>query len=116
MTTDTDEIVAPPGYLERAAVHRYFPQFRNAATLAHLARTGRGPLYVIVGGRAWYDPADIRAWLEENKQSGPGRTSVTRGTVNRGDISKAKKRGRPTKLEQMRRRSANVAVSGDSID
>jgi hypothetical protein len=67
------DTTAPHDFLERSAVPLEFPQFRNSGALAHLAHVGRGPRYVVVGGRAWYDPQDIRAWLELNKRCGPKR-------------------------------------------
>jgi hypothetical protein len=101
----------PQGFLERSVVPLHFPQFRNAGALAHLAHIARGPRYVLVGGKAWYDAADIRAWLEGNKRCGPavearppkshpGRTAASAGP---------KKRGRPTKFEQMKRRTGSAA-------
>jgi len=92
--------------LQRAMVPSYFPQFRNAAALAHLAHLGRGPRYVIVGGIAWYDPADILQWLENKKRTGPDNACTERITNRKmkAHIVKSKKRGRPTKVEQMLRR------------
>jgi|SRR6185437_10408528 len=102
---------APQGFLERSAVPFHFPQFRNAGALAHLAHIARGPRYVLVGGKAWYDAADIRAWLEGNKRCGP--TVEPRSPKSRPDRAAASaglnKRGRPTKFEQMKRRTGAVA-------
>ena len=96
------------GPIERSRVPFYFPQFRTAAALAHLAHRGRGPSYILIGGQAWYDPADIRAWLENNKQVGPVRPAVLapKADQSKPSISEAPKRGRPTKLEQLKRRQA----------
>ena len=95
-----------PSSLERSVVPLQFPQFRNSSALAHLAHVGRGPRYVIVGGKAWYDPADVRAWLEARKQYGPSqaRQLPERISARAVEGAKPKKRGRPTKLEQMTRR------------
>jgi hypothetical protein len=95
-----------PSSLERSVVPLQFPQFRNSGALAHLAHVGRGPRYVIVGGKAWYDPADIRAWLEARKQYGPAqaRQLTERISARAVEGAQPKKRGRPTKLEQMSRR------------
>lgn len=100
-------------HLSRSMVPAHFPQFRNAAALAHLAHCGRGPRYVIVGGRAWYDPADIRQWLESRKTTGP----LRRSSPPQPQVLQAspipvttRKRGRPTKLEQMSRRQGARAV------
>jgi len=92
--------------LERSAVPLQFPQFRNSGALAHLAHVGRGPRYVIVGGKAWYDPKDIQAWLEARKQCGPSQTRQLPERISARAVESAtpKKRGRPTKLEQMTRR------------
>jgi hypothetical protein len=97
--------------LERSAVPDRFPQFRNTTALAHLAHTARGPRYVLIGGKAWYDPRDIYAWLEENKRKGPQRPSLTPQGDQRRTSKPAplRKRGRPTKLEQMMRaRNSNL--------
>jgi hypothetical protein len=94
-------------FLIRSDVPLQFPQFKNAGTLAYLAHKGRGPRYVLVGGKAWYDPADIRAWLEANKRQGPEREGRQPSAASRQHATAGpRKRGRPTKLEQMKRRSA----------
>jgi hypothetical protein len=94
--------------LERSDVPAHFPQFRTAATLAHLAHCGKGPLYTLVGGRAWYEITDIREWLEHNKRYGP---TIPKGTTTSPDDHNRQrsnnKRGRPTKSEQYQRRLAN---------
>jgi hypothetical protein len=99
------------GFLERAAVPLQFPQFRNSAALAHLAHRARGPRYVLVGGKAWYDPEDIRAWLELNKRCGPQRAPqlAEQGSARPALSGQPVKRGRPTKFEQMKRRVGSVA-------
>jgi hypothetical protein len=101
----------------RSTVPAHFPQFRNAAALAHLAHLGRGPRYVVVGGIAWYDRADIDEWLESKKKTGPIKSqqrqilrNETKTTVD--DVSK---RGRPTKLEQMRRRRNRGEDTGNTV-
>jgi hypothetical protein len=101
-----EEADSSPSSLERSVVPLQFPQFRNSGALAHLAHVGRGPRYVIVGGKAWYDPADIRAWLEARKQNGPAhaRQLPERISARAVEGDQPKKRGRPTKLEQMSRR------------
>ena len=102
-----DQNTPPPhDFLERSAVPLEFPQFRNSGALAHLAHVGRGPRYVVVGGRAWYDPQDIRAWLELNKRCGPKRDLQLSKAERGAESVRPKKRGRPTKLEQIRRQSA----------
>lgn len=103
-----EETSASHCFLRRADVRLQFPRFRNAAALAHLAHRGRGPKYILVGGSAWYDPADIREWLDSKKTVGPaqrGRTSIAPKTKHTA-ATPPPKRGRPTKLEQMRRRQA----------
>src|SRR6185437_2976973 len=97
----------PNGFLERAQVPLRFPQFRNSAALAHLAHKARGPRYVLVGGKAWYDPADIAAWLESNKRFGPVRNTLSSKPTPARSLAgeRSIKRGRPTKFEQMKRRS-----------
>lgn len=88
-----------PILIERAQVPSHFPLFRNTAALAHLAHSRKGPPYILVGGRAWYDVADIKAWLEQNKKVGPTEEQKKRGDSEGPAVSK-KKRGRPTKREQ----------------
>ena len=92
--------------MKRAAVPARFPQFRSAASLAHLAHTGRGPRYVLVGGHAWYEVSDIRTWLDQNKRVGPNLAPKDRqsGVTDPQPGKSRKKRGRPTKAEQKRRR------------
>jgi hypothetical protein len=101
-----NDTVSPASSLERSAVPLQFPQFRNSGALAHLAHVRRGPRYVIVGGKAWYDPADIREWLEARKQCGPPQDGQTPGRTSAQAVesTRSRKRGRPTKLEQMTRR------------
>lgn len=101
--------------LQRSMVPVHFPQFRNASALAHLAHLGKGPRYVLVGGVAWYDPVDIDQWLENNKKTGPTkpreRHILTANTKQQ--VHDPRRRGRPTKLEQMLRRySSSDAYNG----
>ena len=99
--------------LQRSMVPAEFPQFRSAAALAHLAHHGRGPRYVLVGGIAWYDPADIYQWLESNKKIGPVKSSQRRplAEVAKREAHEKRTRGRPTKLQQMLRRHSDKATS-----
>jgi hypothetical protein len=89
--------------LQRSMVPAHFPQFRSAAALAHLAHLGRGPRYVLVGGVAWYDPADINQWLESNKKAGPtkSREQMILTKHIKPEPHGIRRRGRPTKLEQI---------------
>jgi len=112
MTASVRPLVASDNFLARSAVPLRFPQFRNAAALAHLAHVGRGPRYVVIGGRAWYDPADIVEWLEANKRCGPARARPAAKSPFANaphETQKPKKIGRPTKAEQMRRRLGTAA-------
>jgi hypothetical protein len=91
--------------IQRSEVPGRFPQFRSGAALAYLAHLGRGPRYVLVGGIAWYDPIDIIHWLEINKRTGPvkgGKQPTHSESVN-SKTRRSRRRGRPTKLEQMLR-------------
>lgn len=54
---------AIPSTLERCEIPLYFRQFKNAAVLKKLAHAGKGPLYQLIGKNAWYETADIVAWL-----------------------------------------------------
>lgn len=102
-----------PLALERSEVPRYFRQFQNAAVLKKLAHSGKGPLYQVIGRKAWYETADIIAWLEARKQSGPepSKTHLSKPEITRQPIPKIppRRRGRPTKVEQFRRMSAQQA-------
>jgi hypothetical protein len=82
--------------LERAAVSIHFPEFHNAAALAHLAHAGRGARYVLIGGKAWYDSSDIRSWLEANKRCRPPRSEFHLKSADRVEsgIPRNRKRGR----------------------
>jgi hypothetical protein len=91
-----------PTLLERAQVPAHFPLFRNAAALAHLAHIGRGPPYVVVGGKAWYELTDINAWIESNKRRGPLENQAS-SVVGTQPAPMYRKRGRPTKMEQFHR-------------
>jgi hypothetical protein len=99
--------------LQRSKVPAHFPQFRSVAALAHLAHLGRGPRYVLVGGIAWYDPADINQWLENNKTTGPAKAKERQVFSNaaKRELHGTGKRGRPTKLEQMLRRRLSSDAS-----
>ncbi|MGE3335405.1 MAG: hypothetical protein AB7I36_17300 [Rhodospirillaceae bacterium] len=87
-----------PTLLERAQVPAHFPLFRNTASLAHLAHIGKGPPYVLVGGKAWYEIADITAWIDSNKVQGAPRAAQP--PLPKAVSIGLKKRGRPTKMEQ----------------
>lgn len=91
-----------PTILERSTVPEFFPFFRNSAALAHLAHCRKGPRYVLVGGKAWYEVSDIRDWIERNKKSGPQGIPIVKGTPP--PQAPARKRGRPSKMEQYHRR------------
>ena len=91
-----------PAALERSEIPAYFRQFQNAAVLKKLAHTGKGPLYQLIGKKAWYETADIVAWLGSRKRTGPERAPdakkppVPSSLQVRGAPGK-KRRGRPTK-------------------
>lgn len=89
-----------PTLLERAQVPSHFPLFRNAASLAHLAHSRKGPPYIIVGGKAWYEVADIMSWINQNKVRS---SEVDLGRPKALAAPLVKKRGRPTKMEQYHR-------------
>jgi hypothetical protein len=97
-----------PTLLERAQVSAHFPLFRNAAALAHLAHIGTGPPYIIVGGKAWYELGDIKAWLEANKKRGPTPEN-DKPASSIPPIAVPKRRGRPTKFEQFHRQLRSPA-------
>lgn len=91
-----------PTLIERAQVPARFPMFRNAASLAHLAHSGKGPPYILVGGKAWYEVADIMSWIDNNKIRGQG-LPEPRPRPPIHESPALKKRGRPTKMEQYHR-------------
>lgn len=78
--------------------------------LKKLAHTGKGPLYQLIGRKAWYDTEDILAWLASRKQSGPGRRHpaepAARSPSPNADVLVRTRRGRPTKTAQWRRAQA----------
>ena len=93
-----------PRSLERSEVPRYFRQFRDASVLKKLAHSRRGPLYQLIGRKAWYETADIIAWLDARKGTGPARPregSAPNPPAPLQATSPVKKKlGRPTKTEQ----------------
>jgi hypothetical protein len=93
---------AIPATLERSEVPRYFRQFRDASVLKKLAHARKGPLYQLIGRKAWYETADIVAWLEARKGAGPARpdTSVAAAASPNATAAAKKQIGRPTKMEQ----------------
>lgn len=101
-------LTAIPSALERSEVPLYFRQFRNAAVLKKLAHTGKGPLYQLIGKKAWYETADIIAWLASRKRSGPERAPDAQRpnpppALDDGALATKKRRGRPTKAALWRR-------------
>ncbi len=93
---------ALPTLIPRAQVPARFPMFRNSASLAHLAHNGKGPPYILVGGKAWYEVADIMSWIDSNKIRGQSLSPIdTRPPIHAAPS--IKKRGRPTKMEQYHR-------------
>ena len=93
-----------PPSLERSEVPRYFRQFRDASVLKKLAHARKGPLYQLIGRKAWYETADIVAWLEARKGAGPARprdvSAPGASTPVQAALPVKKKLGRPTKTEQ----------------
>jgi hypothetical protein len=97
-----------PLALERAEVPRYFRQFQNAAVLKKLAHAGKGPLYQLIGKKAWYETADIIAWLDSRKRSGPERRQAEppqdQPLSPLRPILRRKRPGRPSKASQWRKK------------
>jgi hypothetical protein len=93
-----------PRSLERSEVPLYFRQFRDASVLKKLAHSRKGPLYQLIGRKAWYETADIIAWLEARKGAGPARPRVGSAPNPSAPLQarppQKKKLGRPTKTEQ----------------
>ncbi len=100
-----------PYALERSEIPLYFRQFKNTAVLKKLAHTGKGPLYQLVGKKAWYETADIVAWLASRKRSGPQRATDPEKATPALSLQKPpttqRKRGRPTKAAQWRQSQAH---------
>jgi hypothetical protein len=89
-----------PSALERSEIPLYFRQFKNAAVLKKLAHTGKGPLYQLIGKNAWYETADIVAWLSGRKRAGPSRALEALAPPSEAPprtSTSGKRRGRPTK-------------------
>ncbi len=102
------EVHGIPAALERSEIPLYFRQFQNAAVLKKLAHTGKGPLYQLIGKKAWYETADIIAWLTSRKRTGPQRTHDAEKASAPSSLpvraaSGKKRRGRPTKAALWRR-------------
>ena len=98
-----------PSALERSEIPLYFRQFKNAAVLKKLAHAGKGPLYQLIGKNAWYETADITAWLASRKRSGPPRMQDDAGeSADPAPQARSaqERRGRPTKAAQWRRAQA----------
>ena len=100
-----------PSALERTEIPLYFRQFQNAAVLKKLAHAGKGPLYQLIGKKAWYETADIIAWLASRKRSGPQRAldpekAPPPPPLQAPATPRKKKRGRPSKATQWRHAQA----------
>lgn len=113
MERDEGTSLPVPDALERSEIPRYFRQFRDAGVLKKLAHSGKGPRYQIIGRSAWYDTADIRAWLESRKASGPRRGTSAPPLPISATMARSEKRrrGRPTKAEQRRRQIERQAAA-----
>ncbi len=101
------EAVDIPKALERSEVPHYFRQFQSTSVLKMLAHTGKGPLYQLIGRRAWYETADIVNWLNSRKRQGPPRAmgdekTATSAAPATDSKLMHKRRGRPTKAAQRR--------------
>ena len=107
MMTDCAQNADIPQALERSEVPQYFRQFRDASVLKKLAHRGTGPLYQLIGRKAWYETADIIAWLDGRKKPGPRRPRLDPSkSINPTALSVQpvrKRRGRPSKAAQRRR-------------
>jgi hypothetical protein len=108
MTTEANQPGTPPPSLERSEVPQYFRQFQNASVLKKLAHRGTGPLYQLIGRKAWYETADIVAWLESRKKPGPRKAGASaqfgNSSASHAVAPEAReRRGRPTKAEQRKR-------------
>ena len=111
-TTGAQNVGEIPRSLERSEVPRYFRQFRDASVLKKLAHSRKGPLYQLIGRKAWYETADILAWLDARKGQGPAQPrdrSETAAPPPAQTVAPPKKRlGRPTKTEQRRRELGQI--------
>jgi hypothetical protein len=116
MSTSPNSVAGEiPHALERSEVPLYFRQFRDSSVLRKLAHAGKGPLYQLIGRKAWYDTADIVSWLESRKRQGPPRTNAATDSGRRFATDNLyavvrKGRGRPTKTEQRKRMQAEQAL------
>ncbi|MBF0305011.1 MAG: hypothetical protein HQL41_05120 [Alphaproteobacteria bacterium] len=82
-----------PLYLTRKQVERYFPV--SAKALATLATRGGGPPMIKIGKKVVYATRDIIGWFEARR-------------IDDASIPAKRKRGRPTKAEQIARRAAHA--------
>jgi hypothetical protein len=108
IVTSGDKSEEIPRSLERSEVPLYFRQFRDASVLKKLAHARKGPLYQLIGRKAWYETADIIAWLEARKGAGPARphTGMAAAASPKTPAAPKKQIGRPTKMEQYLRKLA----------
>ena len=104
MNSGAENTADIPQSLERSEIPRYFRQFRDASVLKKLAHARKGPLYQLIGRKAWYETADIIAWLDARKSAGPtqlrGATAPNISSSPQATHPFKKKLGRPTKTEQ----------------
>jgi hypothetical protein len=103
-----EEAVNIPQALERSEVPLHFRQFQNAAVLKKLAHSGKGPLYQLIGKKAWYETADIVDWLNSRKRRGPPRADATAAHKEQAasgalPIPPRRRRGRPSKAAVWKR-------------
>lgn len=81
-------------------------------------RRARGesmPTCVKLGGLVRYHPDDVRAWLSRQSEvTAPGRSASARFESDAND-DVPKRRGRPTKTEQLRRRHDGDRLTAHSI-
>jgi hypothetical protein len=95
-----------PAWLERRDVQNHYPQFTPQG-LNNSAHTGNGPLFVVVGGKAWYRSADIEAYLDARKTTGSGKGALR----VRNKPAEKRRSGRPSKMDQWRRQHAAEGVA-----
>ena len=94
MTTGAQTAGDIPITLERSEVPRYFRQFRDATALKKLAHARKGPLYQLIGRKAWYQPPiSSHGWSRARAPDPRGRATGARQT-------------RPPPLRPCRRKSS----------
>lgn len=73
------------------------------------------PTCVKLGGLVRYHPEDVRAWLKRQSETSAAGLSASARVKSDAEDDAPKRRGRPTKVEQLRRRHDGGRLTVQSI-